>query len=77
MHSGSVPASPTSASCFARLAHPGIARLLDAGISAQQNAAQPYLVLEYVDGRALLEHVRERASTVADQVRLTGSTATA
>lgn len=38
---------------LARLAHPHIARLLDAGVHAppgQIGAGQPYLVLEYVDG---------------------------
>ena len=39
---------------LARLAHPGIARLLDAGIAGHQ----PYLVLEYVRGRPLLEHAQ-------------------
>jgi len=34
-------------SVLARLAHPNIARWLDAGVA---NAGQPYLVLEYVDG---------------------------
>jgi len=51
---------------LARLAHPGIARLLDAGIAGEQ----PYLVLEYVDGRGLIDHVRERAPTVAERLRL-------
>ncbi len=32
---------------LARLSHPNIARLLDAGVTA---GAQPYLVLEYIDG---------------------------
>ena len=36
-------------SVLARLTHPGIARLLDAGVAS---SGQPYLVLEYVDGRA-------------------------
>src|SRR5262245_46850502 len=35
-------------SVLARLAHPGIARLLDAGVS---NLGQPYLILELVDGQ--------------------------
>ncbi|MEP6493308.1 MAG: serine/threonine-protein kinase [bacterium] len=34
-------------SALARLGHPGIARLLDAGVSS---TGQPYLVLEYVNG---------------------------
>ena len=37
-------------SVLARLAHPGIARLIEAGVSA---AGQPYLVLEYVEGRPI------------------------
>lgn len=51
---------------LARLAHPGIARLLDAGISGDQ----PYLVLEYVDGVGLLEHARAQAPTIADRLQL-------
>jgi eukaryotic-like serine/threonine-protein kinase len=39
-------------SVLARLTHPGIARLLDAGLSG---AGQPYLVLEYVEGLAIDE----------------------
>src|SRR5690606_17832334 len=34
-------------SALARVAHPNVARLLDAGIA---DGGQPYLVLEYVDG---------------------------
>jgi tRNA A-37 threonylcarbamoyl transferase component Bud32 len=37
---------------LAALEHPGIARLLDGGESA---GGEPYLVLEYVDGRTLLD----------------------
>jgi len=44
-------------SVLARLTHPGIARLLDAGVSP---AGQPYLVLEYVDGQPIDACVRER-----------------
>jgi serine/threonine protein kinase len=51
---------------LARLTHPGIARLLDAGIAGEQ----PYLVLEHIEGRPLPDHVRAQASTVAERVRL-------
>lgn len=51
---------------LARLTHPGIARLLDAGISGDQ----PYLVLEYVDGQSLLEYAHQHAPTVAARLRL-------
>lgn len=49
---------------LARLAHPGIARLLDAGIAG----SQPYLVLEYVRGRPLLEHAQ--ATSLVQRVQL-------
>lgn len=51
---------------LARLTHPGIARLLDAGVSGEQ----PYLVLEYVDGVSLLDYAHAHAPTVADRLRL-------
>jgi eukaryotic-like serine/threonine-protein kinase len=38
---------------LARLAHPHVARLLDAGVSP---AGQPYLVLEYVEGEPIDRH---------------------
>ena len=44
-------------SVLARLTHPGIARLLDAGVAA---SGQPYLVIEHVDGVAIDAWVRER-----------------
>jgi len=51
---------------LARLAHPGIARLLDAGIAG----SQPYLVLEYVRGTPLLEYAQARATTLSQRVQL-------
>lgn len=41
---------------LASLAHPNIARLLDGGASAQ---GQPYLVMEYVDGRPIDDYCRD------------------
>jgi hypothetical protein len=41
-------------SVLAKLTHPGIARLLDAGVST---GGQPYLVLEYIDGEPIDEYV--------------------
>src|SRR5690554_3650902 len=43
---------------LAGLQHSGVARLYDGGTTP---AGQPYLVMEYVDGRPLDSHVRERA----------------
>ncbi|GAB5410593.1 MAG: hypothetical protein BalsKO_29580 [Balneolaceae bacterium] len=46
---------------LASLNHPGIAQLYDATISKQ---GIPYLVMEYVDGKGLIQHTREeKAST--------------
>ncbi len=54
-------------SVLARLAHPNIARLLDAGVTA---AGQPYLVLEHVDGKPLDVWCDERRLPVEGRLRL-------
>ena len=51
---------------LARLNHPNIARLLDAGVANDQ----AYIVLELVHGLPLLAYAANRAPTVADRVRL-------
>lgn len=53
-------------SVLARLSHPSVARLLDAGIEQ----GQAYLVLEFVNGQTLAEHVRAACPTVLERVRL-------
>lgn len=45
-------------SVLARLSHPGIAKLLDAGVSP---TGQPYLVLELVDGTAIDRYANDRS----------------
>jgi serine/threonine-protein kinase len=50
-----------------RLAHPNIARLLDAGVAT---SGQPYLVLEYVDGEPIDRWCDARSFGVQDRVRL-------
>ena len=58
---------------LARLHHPAIARLLDAGIadaSTGSVAGQAYLVLEVVEGQSLNEHVRQQVPTLTQRVRL-------
>jgi serine/threonine-protein kinase len=55
------------AGVLARLTHPGIARLIDAGVSA---AAQAYLILEYVDGARIDRHCDERKLTIKERIRL-------
>ncbi len=54
-------------SLLARLTHPGIARLLDAGVAA---GGQPYLVLEYVEGQPIDAFVRDHAPGRAELLRL-------
>jgi serine/threonine-protein kinase len=55
-------------SILARLSHPHIARLLDAGVTG--DGTQPYLVLEYIDGRPIDEYCKTRALPVAARIRL-------
>jgi len=54
-------------SILARLAHPHIAQLLDAGVSP---AGQPYLILEYVEGEDIVEHSDRRRLGVEARLRL-------
>jgi serine/threonine-protein kinase len=55
---------------LARLNHPAVARLLDAGVVRSDAGEQAYLVLEYVPGRTLGEHARQFCPLLADRVRL-------
>ncbi len=52
---------------LARLSHPHVARLLDAGVTG---AGQPFLVLEHVDGQRIDRHADERRLGVEDRLRL-------
>ncbi len=54
---------------LARLAHPHIARLLDAGISTD---GLPYLALEYVDGAPITDYCRDRSTSLSDRLRMFG-----
>jgi tetratricopeptide (TPR) repeat protein len=54
-------------SILARLTHPNIARLLDAGVSP---GGQPYLVLEYVDGVPIDQWAETAQRSVQSRVRL-------
>ena len=57
-------------SIMARLAHPHIARLLDAGHLSQGGPPQPYLVLEYVPGVPVDRYCHERQLSLADRLHL-------
>ena len=52
---------------LARLSHPNIARLLDAGVTAE---GQPYLVIELVDGTPIDRHCDERKLNVDERLAL-------
>ena len=52
---------------LARLSHPNIARLIDAGVSP---TSQPYLVLEHVDGHAIDRYCGEHELGVEARLRL-------
>jgi len=54
-------------SILARLTHPHIARLVDAGVSP---TGQPYLVLEHVEGEPIDRYCDTRALGVEARVRL-------
>jgi serine/threonine-protein kinase len=55
-------------SILARLSHPHIARLLDAGVTG--NDAQPYLVLEYIDGEPIDAYCQRLALPTAARLAL-------
>ena len=55
------------ASILARLRHPHIAALIDAGVSS---LGQPYLVLEHVDGERIDRHCESSGLDVAGRIRL-------
>jgi tetratricopeptide (TPR) repeat protein len=54
-------------SVLARLSHPGIARLLDAGVGP---GGQPYLVLEHIDGERIDRWVAQRGLALEARIGL-------
>ena len=52
---------------LASLSHPGIARLLDGGTTAD---GEPYLVMEFVDGLTLFEYCAEHSLVLGRRLRL-------
>ena len=52
---------------LARLRHPRIAHLIDAGVSP---AGQPYLVLEHVDGQTIDRYCDDRGLPIDERIRL-------
>ncbi|MFG2528364.1 protein kinase [Streptomyces sp. NPDC048516] len=56
----------------AALNHPGVATVHDVGEDASGGAAEPYLVMEYVEGRTLSQVLKDGALPVAQAVDITG-----
>src|SRR6516164_2768809 len=54
-------------SILARLSHPNIAHLIDAGVAGD---SQPYLILEYVEGKRIDEYCNEHALDIEARIRL-------
>ena len=52
---------------LARLEHPGIARLIDGGLT---EAGEPWFTMEFVDGVPISRHCDDRALSVAARLRL-------
>jgi eukaryotic-like serine/threonine-protein kinase len=52
---------------LARLNHPSVARLIDAGMSPSM---QPYLVLEYVEGKPIDSYCAHQSLSITDRIRL-------
>ena len=59
---------------LARLAHPHIARLLDAGVSADH---QPYLALDFIEGEPITDYCRNRKLSLDSRLRLFAQTCAA
>lgn len=57
----------TERQILAQLNHPNITRLLDGGVSAD---GDPYLVMEYVDGRPIHQFCDSRQLPIAERIRL-------
>jgi serine/threonine protein kinase len=66
---GSAERFAREGSILARLSHPNIARLIDAGVTGPEGS-QRYLVLEYIDGEPIDRHCALRGLDVTARVRL-------
>ena len=56
---------------LAKLTHPNIARLFDAGVSDMEGSrGQPYMAMEYIEGESLTEFVTTRKSTIVERLKL-------
>src|SRR5687768_6242458 len=58
------------ADVLARLDHPGVARVYEAGVADTGDGPQPYFAMELVQGRPLDEYVRETKPSTGQRLRL-------
>ena len=56
---------------LAKLTHPNIARLFDAGVSDEEGSrGQPYLAMECIEGESFTDYVTQRKSTLVERLQL-------
>src|SRR5437867_3190853 len=65
------------AQALARLQHPGIAQIYDAGMADTGFGPQPYFAMEFIRGRTIGEYVRERHLNLREQLELVAKIADA
>ncbi|HET9480413.1 MAG TPA: serine/threonine-protein kinase, partial [Candidatus Polarisedimenticolia bacterium] len=53
-----------------RLQHPGIARILDAGVAEAPDGPQPWFAMEFVDGQPITRHAIERGLPLRERIEL-------
>lgn len=58
------------AQILARLQHPGIAQIYEAGAADEEHADQAFFAMEFVDGRPLTDFARERSLSIQQRLRL-------
>jgi len=52
---------------LARLEHPGVARLYDGGVAADE---RPYMVMEFVEGRPITDYCAASRASLAERMQL-------
>ncbi|MBI1827294.1 MAG: serine/threonine protein kinase [Planctomycetes bacterium] len=55
---------------LARLQHPGIAQIFEAGIADLQGEPQPFFAMEYVDGKVLTKYADDRKLSTRERLEL-------
>lgn len=55
---------------LARLQHPGIAQIFEAGVADLQGESQSFFAMEFVDGRTLTEYADQRKLSIPERLEL-------